>query len=103
MTTHADWIRESPDGVLLTLHVQPRASRVELCGVGEQGVRIRLTAPPVDDAANRQCREFFAHLAGVPKSSVEIVRGGASRHKTILIRGSDAKTLRGLINQREGG
>ena len=82
-------LRVSPtaDGVIFTLHVQPRASRSEICGIQAGELRLRLTAPPVDDAANRQCVEFLAKALGVARSRVTIVAGATSRHKTVRVEG----------------
>jgi len=75
------------DGIVLTLHIQPRASKNEVCGFQDNALKIRLTSPPVDGAANKLCREFLADLFSVSKSLVEIVSGETSRHKRVRIVG----------------
>jgi len=85
------------DGIVLNLHIQPRASKNEVCGVQDNALKIRLTSPPVDGAANKLCREFLADLFGVPKSAVEIVSGETSRHKRVRIIGGDPDRLRSII------
>ncbi|HTG81160.1 MAG TPA: DUF167 domain-containing protein, partial [Geobacteraceae bacterium] len=75
-------ITENVDGITFTAHVQPRASRTEICGVQGGELKLRLTSPPVEDAANRLCVEFLAKQLGVAKSSVTIIAGIKSRHKT---------------------
>lgn len=77
----------SSEGVLLNLHVQPRASRNELVGLQGDALKVRFTSPPVDGAANRLCIEFFAKLMGIPKRDVLLVSGDKSRHKRLLFRG----------------
>ena len=77
-----------PEGVVLTLHIQPRASRNEVCGIQDSALKVRLTSPPVEGAANKLCREFLAELFNVSKSSVEIISGETSRHKRVRISGS---------------
>lgn len=77
--------------MVLTLHVQPRASKNQFCGVQDNALKIRLTSPPVDGAANRLCREFLADLLGVPRSAVAIVSGETSRHKRVRIAGDPAR------------
>jgi len=76
---------ETPEGILFNVHVQPRASRNEISGIQGDGIKLRLTAPPVEDAANKLCIEFFARLLQVSKSQVSIVSGARSRHKTIKV------------------
>lgn len=80
-------LSETASGVMFSVHVQPRASRNELCGVHNGELRLRLTSPPVDDAANKLCVEFLAKLLGVAKSRVQIVTGAKSRHKTVAVEG----------------
>lgn len=81
------WLKPHGDGVILQLLVQPRASSNAV--VGEQGeeLKVRLTSPPVEGAANRLCCEYFAKLLGVAKGAVELLAGEASRHKRLLVRG----------------
>ena len=81
------WIRPQKDGVILAIKVQPRASRSEIGGVLGQELKIRITAPPVDSAANEALIEFLAERLDCPKGSVTLLRGSTSRSKTILVRG----------------
>lgn len=76
------------DGVILNIHVQPRASRNQVYGLQGEALKIRLTSPPVDGAANKLCREYLADLFGVAKSYVEIISGETSRHKRVRISGN---------------
>lgn len=84
-------------GIILTLHIQPRASKNELCGVQANALKIRLTSPPVDGAANKLCREFLADLLDVPKSAVEIISGETSRHKRVKVTSADPEKLLQLV------
>ncbi|MBK5276480.1 MAG: YggU family protein [Desulfuromonadales bacterium] len=86
------------DGIILTLHIQPRASKNEVCGIHGDALKVRLTSPPVDGAANKLCREFLAELFKVPKSAVEIISGETSRHKRIRIAGGNAVRLQQIID-----
>lgn len=85
------------DGIVLTLYIQPRASKNEVCGVQDNALKIRLTSPPVDGAANKLCREFLSGLFNVPKSAVEIISGETSRHKRVRIIGGDKARLAQII------
>lgn len=91
-------ITESGAGVIFTVHVQPRASRTELCGVQGEELKLRLTSSPVDDAANKLCQEFLAKLLGVAKSRVTIIAGAKSRHKTIEVTGIGRDAVLALLN-----
>ena len=83
------WIKKTPGGVTVSLFIQPRASKNEIIGPQGEGLKVRLTAPPVGGAANKMCTTFLAKCLGVSKSSLEIVSGQSSRHKQILIRNSE--------------
>lgn len=87
------WLQSTPAGVVVALYVQPRASRNEI--VGEQGdaLKVRLTSPPVDGAANKLCCEFVARCCGVPKRDVTLLAGERSRQKRLLVRGGDVKAI----------
>ena len=76
------------DGTLsFAVRVQPRASRDEIAGEWQDGLKIRLTAPPVDDRANEALRRLLAARLKVPLAAVRIVAGERSRSKRIEIRG----------------
>lgn len=79
-------VRASVEGAVIEIYVQPRAARNELAGTHEGRWKVRLTAPPVEGEANRECIRFLARLLGVPKSSVVILQGHKSRSKTLLVR-----------------
>jgi len=78
--------RETRYGLEIRLHVQPRARRSEISGVYNGAVKIKVTAPPVDDAANRAVTEYLASFLGVSKSKISILSGAKSRDKVLLIK-----------------
>ena len=94
-------IMEMRGGAVFTVHVQPRASRNEACGIQGEELKLRLTAPPVDDAANRLCVEFLAGLLGVAKSRVTVIAGAKSRHKTIRVSDIGCEAVRALLASTE--
>ena len=80
-------IRAAEEGAIVEIYVQPRASRNEIAGMHEGRYKVRLTAPPVEGEANKECIRFLAKRLNVPRSSVSILQGLKSRSKTLLIRG----------------
>ena len=78
-------IIKKPDGILLKIYVQPKSSKNEIVGVHDDAIKIRLTAPPVDNAANEMCVKFLAKQLGISKSSINIISGHTSRFKQIFI------------------
>jgi hypothetical protein len=89
-------VRETADGLEIRLHVQPRAKRCELSGVYNGALKLKVTAPPVDDAANRAILDFFSTLFGLPKSGIRITSGLKSRDKTLQVKGL---SLRSFLNR----
>lgn len=90
---------EKPEGVLITIFVQPRSSKNMLAGIHGDTLKIKLTAPPVDNAANKMCIQFLSKLIDIPKSSIEIVSGQTSRTKQIWIKTGGDPELREKIKR----
>ncbi len=90
-------VTPTPEGFFFGVHVQPRASRAEICGPKDGELRLRLTSPPVEDAANKQCVELLAKALGVPKSRVSIRSGAKSRHKVVQVDGLAPEALATLF------
>lgn len=90
-------LSEKDGAVIFNVRVVPRASKTTLAGELDGAVKVRLAAPPVDGAANAELVAFFAKLAGVPKSNVEIVGGLASKNKRVRIDGVGLEIVRELL------
>ena len=91
-------VKESEDSVTFDVRVVPRASRSELRGVIDGALKVSLSAPPVDGAANAALIEFLAELLSVQRRAVEIQHGLQSKRKVVRVSGLDAKTLRVRLN-----
>jgi len=83
-------MRETPEGVVLAITVQPRSSRSELAGIRGGYLRIRCSALPEGGKANQQCLELLAEKLGIAPSRMAIIRGRSSRSKSVLLRGLTA-------------
>ena len=94
-------IDERPNGVRFAVHVQPRASRTEIAGPHGDAVKIRLTSPPVDVAANEALVIFLTERFAVPRHAVTIVSGAQSRAKVVEVAGITAAELRKKLNLTE--
>jgi len=79
-------IVDHPEGISFSVFVQPRSSKNSIAGEYGESLKIKLTAPPVDNAANKMCIQFLSKTLGVPKSSMEILSGHTGRKKNILVR-----------------
>jgi len=80
-------VTKGEGGAAFVVQVMPRASRNEVVGVQGEAIKIRLTAPPAEGAANAALIEFLAGKLGVPKRNVEIVAGSKSRRKLVAVTG----------------
>jgi uncharacterized protein (TIGR00251 family) len=81
------WARQDDADWLLELHVQPGAKVTAVAGEHDGRLKLKIAAPPVDNKANAHLLSWLAAQLGVPKSAVRLVRGEASRQKTVAVRG----------------
>ncbi|WP_303720334.1 DUF167 domain-containing protein [Malonomonas rubra] len=93
-------LKENVVGVILQIQVQPRSSRNQLVGLQGDALKIKLTSPPVDGAANKACCAFLAKVFGVAKGDVELVAGDKSRQKRILLNGLDLATAEQILKSQ---
>ena len=80
-------VAASPGGVTFYVQVQPRASRDAIEGEYADALKIRLSAPPVDDRANAALVRLLAERLNVPRAAVRIVAGEKSRRKRVVVAG----------------
>ena len=85
------FIQKNNDGIILKVFIQPRSSKNMISGQHGDALKIKLTAPPVDDAANKMCVQYLAKCLKIPKSSIEIISGHTSRTKRLLFRYKNEK------------
>jgi hypothetical protein len=81
------FLRETPGGTLLSVKLQPRASKNEIGTTLGDELRIKVTAPPVDAAANEALVKLLAGQLDCARNRVELIRGHKSRHKVIKLHG----------------
>ncbi len=81
--------KKTKDGIEIEVKVEPRSSRKGISGLMGNAVKVKLTAPPVEGAANEQLIEVLSEATGLKKSAMRITRGASSKKKTVLIKGVD--------------
>lgn len=86
------------ESVTISVRIQPRASKNEIMKMDNGKLKIRLTAPPVDGAANEALVKFLADQFNVGRSQVEIVSGHTGREKIIRITGISEEAVQRLLN-----
>ncbi len=80
-------VEATASGVSIKVHVAPRASANKVAGAHDGALKIALTAPPVEGAANKALVDFISKTLGVPRSRVSIVSGQTSRNKVLRVEG----------------
>lgn len=95
-------LRQTDAGVEIFLYIQPRASRNKVVGLQGEELKVALTAPPVDGAANNACRAFIAKFFKLPKTKVSFVSGETSRHKRLLLEEAELATIMQQLDNLPG-
>jgi uncharacterized protein len=96
-------IRETEDGVIISVKVTPNSSRNAVIQGSEDLLTVKLTSPPVEGKANKDLLKFLAKKMRVAPSSITILKGHASREKTLLIAGVNQATVRERLEEHTGG
>ncbi|NIQ01709.1 MAG: YggU family protein [Nitrospinaceae bacterium] len=96
-------VKPCKDGIQFSATIQPRSAKNAIMGVHNQTLKIKLTSPPVDGAANESCIRFLAKTFGLSPSRVSIVKGETRRNKTIRFEGMDETEFMNLLNSLTGG
>lgn len=90
-------VQDSPEGAVLTIHVQPKAARTEFVGLHGEALKFRVAAPPTDGAANEELCSHLAQRFGLSKSRVVLCSGSASRYKRVLLRDVSSRLVREVL------
>jgi len=83
------------------IRIQPRASKNEFMRMGDGSLKIRLTAPPIDGAANEALVKFLADQFEISRSQIKIVSGHTSREKIVRIDGIGLGEVERLLNNHK--
>jgi len=73
--------------IILKIYLQPKSSKNEIVGPYRDGIKVKVTAPPIEGKANESLIRFLAKEFGIPPSSIEILKGLHAREKTLRISG----------------
>jgi uncharacterized protein len=86
-----DLYDDSPEGIVLRIHVQPGAGRSAVVGRHGDALKVRVAAPPVEGRANDATRMLLAEALGMPEADVELTSGQSSRTKRFRLKGIDSE------------
>ena len=90
-------VQPTATGVRVTIRVQPRASTNGIVGLQGDALKIRLTAPPVEGAANDALLRLLSDTFGIPVRAITIVAGSSSRTKVVELDGITEDRVRRLL------
>ena len=81
-------IKETKDGLVIQLKISPNASKNSILK-DDTGIKIKLTAQPIEGKANKALIEFLSKQLKIPKTCIEIIKGETSKDKILLIKVTD--------------
>ena len=87
---------ERDGSITFQVRVVPRAARSEIVGDHDGALRVRIAAPPVENAANEELLRLLAAALGVRRSRVEITAGHTSKLKTVVVTSADLAVIERL-------
>lgn len=79
------WLEARPEGVVLSLHVQPGARRTAVVGPYGERLKVAIASPPTDGRANAALLAFLADRLAVPRAAVTLLSGASSREKRVAV------------------
>jgi uncharacterized protein (TIGR00251 family) len=97
-----EYLKRVEGGVLLAVKLQPRASANRIEHTPGNELRVRVTAPPVDSAANEALVRVLAERLDCGKGKIELVKGQTSRHKLLKLYGFTAEQVLALLSESSG-
>lgn len=87
---------ETKDGLVVRLKIIPNSSRNELIW-GNEGLKVKITAQPIENKANKALIEFLSKTLKIAKSNIQIIKGELNKEKTLLISGIDEEKFKQLF------
>jgi uncharacterized protein (TIGR00251 family) len=94
-----NWLRETAEGVVLTVRVVPRAPQSRVQGVLGDALKIRLAAPPVEGKANTELVRLLADELDLHAGKIHLLAGATDRNKRVLIQGLRAVEIATRLGQ----
>ena len=91
-------IKETSDGLLIRIKIVPNSSKNDLI-IEDEFIKVKVTAQPIENKANKALIEFLSMKFKVPKTSIEIVKGDTSKEKTLLFSINDEEKKQNIISE----
>ena len=91
-------LRDTSDGLVIKLKIIPNSSKNDII-LEDEFIKVKITAQPIENKANKALVEFLSKSFKVPKTSIEILKGDTSKEKTILIKTFDEEKRACIISR----
>ncbi|MBQ2644000.1 YggU family protein [bacterium] len=92
-----NFIQQHKNGLLLNIKLTPNSSKNEILGYTEDYIKIKVSAPPNENKANKKLIEFISEFLNISKSNIELLTGDKSRYKKILIKNCQEEYIKQKI------
>ena len=89
-------IKEVAEGLIVKLKIVPNSSKNDIV-LEEDFIKIKITAQPIENKANKALVEYLSKVFKVPKTSIEILKGDTSKEKTLLFKQNDKDKIQEII------
>ena len=91
-------IKETSDGLLIRIKIVPNSSKNDLI-IEDEFIKVKVSAQPIENKANKALVEFLSKRFKVPKTSIEIVKGDTSKEKTLLFSINNEEKKQNIISE----
>lgn len=91
-------IKETQEGLLIRIKIVPNSSKNGLI-IEDEFIKVKVTAQPIENKANKALVEFLSKKFKVPKTSIQIVKGDTSKEKTLLFSINDEEKKQNIISE----
>ena len=91
-------IREVAEGLIVRIKIVPSSSKNDII-LEDEFIKIKITAQPIENKANKALIEYLAKIFKIPKTSIEIVKGETSKEKTLLFKIANKEKTKDIISR----
>ena len=90
-------IKNTFDGLIIHIKIVPNSSKNDIV-IEEEFIKVKVTAQPIENKANKALIEFLSKLFKIPKTSIEILKGETSKEKTLLLKTNDETKKANIVS-----
>ncbi len=91
-------IKEVDSGIIVKIKIVPNSSKNDII-FEEEFIKVKVTALPIENKANKALIEYLSKIFKIPKTSIEILKGETSKEKTLLFKVFEPNKRQNLISR----